>query len=58
LLKSSKEQIPRRLKPARDDKNEGLGRGAEAPHYPNDRSNRIFQQIVKAEMILRRLRTA
>ena len=63
LLKNPKEQIPRRLNftptsakaalvggpgsPARDDKNTGLGRGAEAPHYPNDGSNRVFQQAVK-----------
>jgi hypothetical protein len=40
-------QIPRRLEPARDDKNEGLGRGAEAPHHPNKGSNRVFQQTVK-----------
>jgi hypothetical protein len=47
LLKNSKEQIARRLKPARDDKNKGLGRGAEAPHYPNDGSKRVFQQTVQ-----------
>jgi 23S rRNA pseudouridine2605 synthase len=44
---TAKERIPRRLKPARDDKHKGLGRGAEAPHYPNDGSNRVFQQTVK-----------
>jgi hypothetical protein len=47
LLKNSKEQIARRLKPARDDKNKGLERSAEAPHYPNDGSKRVFQQTVK-----------
>jgi hypothetical protein len=57
-------QIPRRLNltptsakaalvggrgsPARDDKNKGLERGAEAPPYPNDRSNRVLQQPVKS----------
>jgi hypothetical protein len=33
-LKKSEQQIPRGLKPARDDNNKGLERGAEAPHYP------------------------
>jgi predicted amidohydrolase YtcJ len=42
-----KKQIPRRLKPARDDKNEGLGRGAEAPHYPNHRLHRLLRQPEK-----------
>jgi len=36
------------VKPARDDKNKGLRRGAEAPHYPDDESNRVFQQPVKS----------
>jgi hypothetical protein len=63
LLKNTKQQIPRRLiftptsaksalvgdpgPPARDDKNKGLRRGAEAPHYPNTGSNRVFQQTLK-----------
>ncbi|MGB8885754.1 MAG: hypothetical protein WCC87_03475 [Candidatus Korobacteraceae bacterium] len=47
MLKNSREQIPRRLKPARDDKSKGLIRGAEAPHYPNRSSRRVFQQTVK-----------
>jgi hypothetical protein len=34
LRKKSEKQFPRGLKPARDDKNKGLERGAEAPHYP------------------------
>jgi hypothetical protein len=33
---------------ARDDKNNGLGRSAEAPHYPNDGSNRVSAPRVKA----------
>jgi predicted amidohydrolase YtcJ len=33
--------------PARDDKNEGLGRGAEAPHYPNNSFRRFLPQPVK-----------
>ncbi len=32
---SAEQQIPRRLKPARDDNNRGLGRGAEAAQYPS-----------------------
>jgi hypothetical protein len=38
---------PSRLKPARDDKNKGLERGAEAPHYPSPTERRIFLQPVK-----------
>jgi hypothetical protein len=52
LLKNTKQQIPRRLKPARDDKNKGLGRGAEAPHYPNDGSIRVFQQTVNPTLMV------
>ncbi len=43
LSASGKEQIPRRLKPTRDDKNKGPRRGAEAPHYPNE----CFERPVK-----------
>jgi hypothetical protein len=32
-MKKSEQQIPRRLKSARDDKNKGLGRDAESPLY-------------------------
>jgi hypothetical protein len=35
LLKKSEKQIPGGLKHARDDKNKGLERGAEAPRYPS-----------------------
>jgi len=43
LRKNSGKQIPRGLKPARNDKEEGLGRGAEAPLNPP----RLFPQAVK-----------
>jgi hypothetical protein len=46
LRKKSEPQIPHRLKPVRDDKNKGLRRGAEAPHYPNDGSNRVFSRAL------------
>jgi hypothetical protein len=45
-LKKSEQQIPRGLKPARDDKNNRLERGAEAPHYPNKAQRGLFQQPV------------
>ena len=41
------EQIPHRLKPVRDDKKKELGRGANAPHYPNQCLQRLFQRPVK-----------
>jgi Flp pilus assembly protein TadG len=43
LLERSKPQIPRGLKPARDGKNKGRGRGAKAPLYPSQAQASFFQ---------------
>ena len=47
-LRKVEKQIPRGLKPARDDKNKQLGRGPEGPHYQNCIHYRLLPQPVKA----------
>jgi hypothetical protein len=45
---NSEKQIPRRLKPPRDDKYKGLRRWPEGQLYPNGASQGVFQRPVKA----------
>jgi hypothetical protein len=42
---------PSRLKPARGDKNKALGRGAEAPRYPNWLLHGVFPQTLRPRLV-------
>jgi hypothetical protein len=54
VAEKSKQQIPRGLKPARDDKDKAVGRGAEAPHYPNKIANLkgALEQFVVSRLVV------
>src|SRR5271157_2730595 len=47
LLKKSEKQIPRGLKPARDDKNKGLNGAPEGAPFQSDPVTGVFQQTLK-----------